>query len=254
MRDFLRRTYPRSGRRIASGDGSAVLTPWPDSRRFPNLARLPEVLRALPWDDLCYTLWIPAYLICFALLEAVPLHHYWATQLPLDQYIPYCSWFFIPYSMWYFLLILTGFRVFALDRAAFRRYMRFLSVTTWISVVFWILVPNGQDLRPASPDGLLGPAIATLYSVDTSTNVFPSLHVVGSIGAALAAWDALWDRDKFYCLSVYALAALICLSTMFIKQHSVLDVIGGAALSWAAARRIYARPARIRRRAIRKRR
>ena len=225
----------------APGDGSAIAAPWPEKRRLPSLPQLREWFQALPWEDLRYTLWIPAYLICFALLEAVPIRHYWATQLPVDQYIPYCSWFFIPYSMWYFLLILTGFRVFTLDRAAFRRYMRFLSVTTWISVVFWILIPNGQDLRPAAPDGIFGPAIAALYAVDTSTNVFPSLHVVGAVGAALAAWDALWRRDKFYCWNVFVLAALICVSTVCIKQHSLLDVIGGLALSWAAARRIYGR-------------
>ena len=234
MSYFNRRGPSAFGRPAA--DGSAVLSPWAARR---TSFRLTDFAQSLPWEDLRYTFWIPAYLICFALLEAIPLRRYWATQLPLDQYIPYCSWFFVPYSMWYFLLILTGIRVFYTDRAAFRRYMAFMSVTAWISVVFWVVCPNGQDLRPASPDGLFGQAIATLYSVDTSTNVFPSLHVVGSIGAALSAWDALWKRDRVYCLCVCALAFLICLSTVMIKQHSVLDVIGGAALSWAAARRIY---------------
>lgn len=224
----------RLKRLVLAGDTSAALPPY--RLRFPEIA---AYLRGLPWDDLRYTCWIPAYLICFALLEAVPLHHYWATQLPVDQYIPFCSWFFVPYSMWYFLLILTGLRVFTVDRAAFRRYMRFMSVTAWVSVVFWMVCPNGQDLRPASPDGPFGAAVATLYSVDTSTNVFPSLHVVGSVGAALAACDALWKRDRLYCLCVCALALLICLSTVMIKQHSVLDVLGGAVLSWAAAARIY---------------
>ena len=224
-----------------AGDASAVLSPWVTRRNTPRLSQVAAYVRGLPWEDLRYTLWIPGYLICFALLEAVPLRRYWATQLPVDQYIPYCSWFFVPYSMWYFLMILVGIRVFYTDRAAFRRYMRFMSVTTWISVVFWIVCPNGQDLRPATPGGLFGPAIAALYSVDTSTNVFPSLHVVGSIGAALAAWDALWNRDRLYCLSVYALAFMICLSTVMIKQHSLLDVVGGAALSWVIAKRIYGR-------------
>ena len=243
MLDLKSRTpfrFRRPSAGLSAGDGSAVLTPYPSERR-PTFPQLRAAFRNLPWDDLRYTLWIPAYLICFALLEAVPLHHYWATQLPVDQLIPYCSWFFVPYSMWYFLLVLTGFRAFCADRGAFRRYMLFLSATTWFSVVFWVLVPNGQDLRPASPDGLFGAAVATLYSVDTSTNVFPSLHVTGSIGAALAAWDALQRQDRLYCWSVCALTVLICLSTMFIKQHSLLDVVGGVALSWAAARRIYGR-------------
>ncbi|MBD5147766.1 MAG: hypothetical protein HDT19_03125, partial [Oscillibacter sp.] len=118
-----------------------------------------------------------------------------------------------PYCLWYFLLA---------------------------GVSLWLLFPNGQDLRPlAMPrDNPLTALAALLYQIDTNTNVFPSVHVVGSIGAALAVRGSR-SIPRPACLGVELLAVLICLSTVFIKQHSVLDVAGGILLSAAAARPIY---------------
>lgn len=41
-------------------------------------------LRSPVWLHLRGALWVPAYLLAFALLEHLPRQHYWATQLPLD--------------------------------------------------------------------------------------------------------------------------------------------------------------------------
>ena len=68
--------------------------------------------------------------------------------------------------------------------------------------------------------------------MDTNTNVFPSVHVVGSIGAAWAVWDcSSLRRRRWPGIAATVLACLICLSTLFIKQHSLLDVAGGVVLS-----------------------
>lgn len=206
--------------------------------------RLPDSLRRLPWRDLQYALWLPIYLLSFALLEHLPTSGYWATQLPVDAHIPFCEWFVIPYCLWYPLLVSVGLYLLLRDRDAFRRYMAFLALTFFISELVWFLIPNGQDLRPAvmPRDNLLTALVSGLYRIDTNTNVFPSVHVVGSIGAALAVWDCpALRRRKVICHLTDILAALICISTMFIKQHAVLDVLGGLALSLLAAAPIYRR-------------
>ena len=57
-----------------------------------NLFRyLTDLRHTFPWGELRYALWVPAYLISFAVLERLPFRPYWATQLPLDDYIPFCS-------------------------------------------------------------------------------------------------------------------------------------------------------------------
>lgn len=206
--------------------------------------RLPDPLRRLPWRELRHALWLPVYLLSFVILERLPTPRYWSTQLGVDAHIPFCEWFVIPYCLWYPLLVAVGLYLLLRDRPAFRRYMAFLALTFFASELIWLLLPNGQDLRPAvmPRDNALTALVAALYRVDTNTNVFPSVHVVGSIGALFAVWDSpALRRRKALCHGTAVLAALICVSTVFIKQHAVLDVLGGLALSLLAAVPVYRR-------------
>ena len=91
-------------------------------------------------------------------------------------------------------------------------------------------------------DNFLTRWIAGLYTIDTNTNVFPSVHVVGSMGAAWAVWDCRRLRSHHVLRwAVAVLAILICLSTLFIKQHACLDVFGGLVLSLAVGLLVYHR-------------
>lgn len=203
---------------------------------------LPRTPRRLPWRDLKYTLWLPFYLLGFLALERLSNRGYWATQLPIDARIPFCEWFVIPYCLWYPFLIAVGLYLLYRDREAFRRYMLFLGSTFLLSELVWLVLPSGQDLRPAvfPRENPLTALIAGLYRVDTNTNVFPSVHVVGSVGAALALWDCRGlESRKHLRRGAAALAAAICLSTVFIKQHAVLDAAGGLLLAGLAARLVY---------------
>ena len=148
--------------------------------------------------ELRYALWVPVYLICFFLLERLITDGYWATQLPLDRLIPFCPVFVVFYCLWYPLLVAVGLYLLAADRAGFRRYMAFLAASFFLSLLIWFLLPSGQDLRPdlTGRTDLFSRWIAALYTVDTNTNVFPSVHVVGSIGAAWAVWDCPSLRKK----------------------------------------------------------
>ena len=191
-----------------------------------------------------YALWLPVYLLSFVLLEHVPASGYWPTQLPLDDAIPFCEYFVVFYCLWYVLLIGVGLYLLFRDRDAFRRYMQFLAITFFLSELIWVLVPNGQDLRPAvmPRDNLFTALISALYRIDTNTNVFPSVHVVGAVGAALAVWDSHSLRHrKMLRWGVVVLAALICVSTLFVKQHAILDVVSGLMLSLLAALPVYRR-------------
>ncbi len=191
----------------------------------------------LPWRELRYALWVPGWLACFALLESMPIRTYWATQTALDRFIPFCAWFVIPYLLWYGYLAAVGLILLLGDAPAFVRYMRFLSILFFVSAALWIFFPNGQDLRPTEPDGVLGPVAAWIYRMDTCTNVFPSGHTAGCVAAVLAARDARWPRPGR--LAVAVLSAVIMASTLLIKQHSVLDMLGALALSVPAAAWVY---------------
>lgn len=195
------------------------------------------------WQELCYTLWFPVYLLIYLAMERLFPTIQWATQTPLDRLFPFCEAFVIPYCLWYPLLILVGVYLLRWDVPAYRRYMRFLAATFFLSELVWLLLPNGQALRPAvmPRENLLSALVAMIYSADTCTNVFPSVHVVGAIGAMLAVWDCpkLCQNHRRVCWAVSILTVLICLSTLFIKQHTVLDVLSGVLLSMAVAVPVY---------------
>ena len=68
-------------------------------------------------------------------------------------------------------------------------------------------------------------AVAWLYSTDTPTNLFPSIHVYNSLGIHFAVMHSSYFKDKKHVQHAsLVLCVLIILSTMFIKQHSVFDV------------------------------
>lgn len=69
-------------------------------------------------------------------------------------------------------------------------------------------------------------ALSVVYSFDTPTNCFPSMHC---LFAYLVFRQSLRTPDAKTWFKVFCgvCAALICLSTLFVKQHVIADVIGG---------------------------
>ena len=181
-------------------------------------------------------LYLPAYLIGFFWVESyVPADsNYWVSYTPLDDLIPFVEYFVIPYYLWYPFMVVTGLYLLFRDAPAFSRYMLAIAFGFTASIIFFALFPNGQNLRPATfeRDNIFTRMMALIYAADTNTNVLPSIHVVGSALVVFALFDAKPLKGRrFIWLKVGSilLAILITLATVFVKQHSVLDIYAGLA-------------------------
>lgn len=95
--------------------------------------------------------------------------------------------------------------------------------------------PNA--IAPPDIDWTHYPAVAFLKNVDTAGNAFPSLHVATAVFSAvwlhwrlrLLQWHSAWRwLNLGWCLA-------IAYSTMAVKQHVALDVLGGTLLGLASA-------------------
>lgn len=189
-----------------------------------------------------YTLF---YLSCFTLLEKVIVVPDLWVHCHLDALIPFCKYAIIPYVMWFPWIPFTLFYIlWRAPRADFWRLCLPLFAGMTLSLLFYAVVPNGLALRPHSVPGtdIFAEAVRALYRHDTPTNVCPSIHVFNSVTLMLAYYRSncfdvpgrRWMRPA---------AALLCLSitlsTMLLKQHSVIDVVFGIllalALDYAAA-------------------
>ena len=171
-------------------------------------------------------IWI-VYLMLFWLAEHLIVDKYWVSPLPIDDQIPFCRFFIIPYCTWHPLLFLMTVYLFFTDAPAFKRFVVYIGLGFGGSILFCMLFPNGQDLRPtefAQNDFFIW-LVRMVYAADTNTNVLPSMHVIGCAALTLACFDAPRLRAKKLHLVMLTLGVLISASTVFVKQHSMLDVL-----------------------------
>lgn len=193
---------------------------------------LKKLLRAHP--EYWYILFVPCYLICFFLVERlVPSDcDYWVSYLPLDDKIPFLEGFVFPYCMWYPLLLFVGIWLMLRDVPQFKKYMHFLILGFGFTLVFCLVFPNGQNLRPLpfERQNFCTWLLGRLYAADTNTNVLPSMHVIGCAAAAAGAFSTRCGLRKWRW-PIAVLSLLICASTVFVKQHSILDMFAGIAVS-----------------------
>ncbi|MCR5674165.1 MAG: phosphatase PAP2 family protein [Lachnospiraceae bacterium] len=183
------------------------------------------------------------YMRWFNLLEDARPARYAVMHTALDDRIPFVEIFVVPYYIWFFYVILTlAFLLFLRHSEDYYKALIFMCFGMTVFLVFSTIVPTMQPLRPAvmPRDNAFTRLIAHLYRTDTPTNVFPSIHVYNSIACMIALCRAkVLDGHKMIRAGACVLSVSIILSTMFIKQHSVIDVAGAFVLAFIAYRIVY---------------
>ncbi len=176
---------------------------------------------------------LPAYLIQFAIAEKLVVNDYWVSHLPIDDAIPFCEWFIFPYVLWYLYLVIPGLILLFRDGEGFKRYMTFIGIGFGSAVLFCMLFPNGQNLRPQTMprNNIATWLVSQIYLADTNTNVLPSVHVIGCYAMAYTAFKRLPKNRRKWLIPIVFMAVLISVSTVFVKQHSVLDIL--VAIPWS---------------------
>lgn len=168
------------------------------------------------------------YWIWFWHLENTVTSHYHVIHMAIDDHIPFCELFVIPYFMWFAYVSATVLYLFFTNKTEYYRSCMFLFTGMTIFLIVSTLWPNGHQLRLAAMprDNVFTRMVAGLWQTDTPTNLWPSIHVYNSLGAhfAILRCQKLEDKKWIRAASL-TLACSIILSTVFIKQHSVFDVL-----------------------------
>lgn len=189
------------------------------------------------YRHLFYLLFWPVNGLVFSFLENNYHPRVWhAMSCGLDRLIPFCEWFVIPYLFWFVFLIGMIVYTALYDIEGFRKMSRFIILTYGVTLIVYFFYPNMQHLRPLvfPRDNLLTRVVAYVYATDTDTNVCPSLHVVGSIAAMCAGLHAPRLQKAVWRIAFIVTAFFTSISTVFMKQHSAIDVLMALILSFAA--------------------
>ncbi|MBO5055113.1 MAG: serine/threonine protein phosphatase [Lachnospiraceae bacterium] len=202
------------------------------------------------------------YCSWFAYLEKTVKRPENLIHMKLDDAIPFCEVFIIPYFLWFVYVASVVLYFFFKDKQDYYRTCTFLFTGMTVFLIVSTLWPNGHHLRPnvMPRDNIFTALVARLYRVDTPTNLWPSIHVYNSLGAHFAIIkNPKLCKNKGIHIGSFILCVSIILSTVFLKQHSVFDVLTGfimAAIMYIAvygfdivtvwqSRRIHARRRRI---------
>ena len=86
---------------------------------------------------------------------------------------------------------------------------------------------------------------AALYQVDTSTNVCPSIHVIGSFAVLFASYDCKRLSSLGWRIFFWVSTVLISISTVVLKQHSVVDVAAAIPVSIVGYWLVYRLPGKL---------
>lgn len=186
--------------------------------------------------------WIVAYfafyLVGFAIVENAGHRHYHIIHSVIDDMIPFCEYFIVPYYLW-FAYIAAGILFFIFwntDKTEYDKLCCSLAIGMTLFLIVSCVYPNAQDLRPTvfARNNIFVDVVKSLYRTDTPTNILPSIHVYNSLVMFYALNSCRMLQDKKWVRGgALVLTILIIASTMFLKQHSVVDVSMGILSSFA---------------------
>lgn len=171
------------------------------------------------------------YVVWFHHLEEVDLSRCHYIHSRLDSLIPFSEYWVIPYFLWFgFIPAVAVYNLFR-DEEEYMHLEIMLIMGMLSFLVLNTFFPTALSLRPHvfAHENFCTRMVQWLYRTDTPSNVFPSIHVYNTVAACCSVYRSRGTlaRKKQVRLGCAFLSVLIVLSTMFLKQHSVIDVVFG---------------------------
>lgn len=194
--------------------------PTVDYRGF-RLSRLREPgFRHLLW----LLPWIPHTIMYFLTSHIFPKEAYTAVHCGLDDLIPFLEIFIVPYVTWYLLIAFTILYFMFYDAKRFVEFGKYLAVLEVIVISIYLIYPTRVDFQPTQfpRDNFFTDCVKLLYAIDEDGNACPSLHVAFSV-AVISVWAKRKESRFVTKLLIWVFNILVCISTVFVKQHSALD-------------------------------
>lgn len=175
------------------------------------------------WKSLLWLLAIPVLNIFYGVLNR-PTDQVYNFAIILDEMIPFVPLFIVPYLLWY--PFITG----ALVAIAFKnKYMYFRTLFALccglvISYVFFAFFQS-IIIRPdiSTEQDWVHWLVKFVYNTDQPYNCFPSIHVLTSY--LIIKGTHIFGRPIWLISTL--ISVLIIISTVLVKQHVVVDIIGG---------------------------
>jgi len=147
---------------------------------------------------------------------------------PLDLSIPLVPEAIIIYWYIFYSFLFFSYFYFAFVHREYRNalVLAYVLVNVVAYVIYLIFPVLGPD-RLVSGTDFFSLQIQSLYATDVQVNCFPSLHGSTSLLTAFA----LWRAKKEYGYVAWPVAIAIMISTLFVRQHWIVDQIAATVVT-----------------------
>jgi len=142
-----------------------------------------------------------------------------------DEAIPMLKIFALPYSVWIVYIYVCLFYFFKKDINVYYRALMTYVVCALLCYLIYSVFQTTVPRPVITGNDPLSWLMKYIYNRDQPYNCFPSIHCFSSYMVMRAIWTSSF-RKKLNVTLITTMSSLIIMSTLFVKQHVIMDVLG----------------------------
>ncbi|OZM57471.1 hypothetical protein CIB95_08435 [Lottiidibacillus patelloidae] len=191
------------------------------------------------------------YVLALAALLLIPLFHTFYNLLnndqrgaqllitKVDELIPFVDIFIVPYIIWYPFIFLTMAYLAWKDRAIYWKTLATMLISMLVCYAIYFVFQTHVPRPELQGKGFFTSLVKLIYANDEPYNAFPSIH---SLTSFLMLFGIVKARgiSKPVVMTVSITSLLIIISTLFVKQHVILDAVSAILLGFVVFQAIEA--------------
>ncbi len=183
---------------------------------------LKSLIKKAPY--LLFLLVIPLLAKIYELLNS---HSHRAVDIStaLDQTIPFLSVFIIPYILWYAYIFCYLVYFCFKDTKVYLKTLILIVIAELICFVIYFFFQTTVPRPTITDNNVFSHLVLWIYNNDRPFNCFPSIHVLTTFVIMLASLHVK-NKHVINNICIHGVGTLIIISTLFVKQHVIFDMIG----------------------------
>jgi len=173
---------------------------------------------------LLFMLVIPLLAVVYQLLNNLS-HKAIDISTSIDQAIPFLPIFIIPYVLWYAYIFCYLLYFWFKDTKVYLKSLMLIVIGELICFGIYFFFQTTVPRPMLVGDSHLIDLVQWIYTKDRPYNCFPSIHVLTTFTIMLASLH-IKNKHLMNNLCIHVLGSFIIISTLFVKQHVIFDMIG----------------------------
>lgn len=142
----------------------------------------------------------------------------------VDQEIPFMPIFIIPYILWYGYIFCYLIYFCFKDTKIYLKTITLIVAGELICFGIYFFFQTHVPRPTIEGNGLLTTLVQWIYTKDQPYNCFPSIHVLTTFAIMLASLH-IKNKHILNTACIHIVGSLIIISTLFVKQHVIFDMI-----------------------------